>query len=257
MRFYTNILVLLLLSIFAVLIEDTVDASQGALLRQGVSVEVRQGGVLSSEGRQPEKSPAMAETHGRKAERPEPGHPALGEILPLWSCIPFAGILLSIALFPLAAPEFWHNHFGKVSAFWAMLLGIPFLVAYRGIALYEMLHIILADYVPFIVLLWALYTVSGGILLRGSLRGTPRVNVTMLIIGTLIPIEFLPEPVATIAAWTPFPYLSYAPARMFVAFSWAEAGSLIVRQSIWLLVAVVLAKAVFALGSRRIAMNGG
>ncbi|MFH2115669.1 MAG: ABC-2 family transporter protein, partial [Spirochaetota bacterium] len=79
----------------------------------------------------------------------------------------------------------------------------------------------------------------------------------MLIIGTLIPIEFLPEPVATIAAWTPFPYLSYAPARMFVAFSWAEAGSLIVRQSIWLLVAVVLAKAVFALGSRRIAMNGG
>ena len=79
----------------------------------------------------------------------------------------------------------------------------------------------------------------------------------MLIIGTLIPLEFLPGKVAALAIWTPFPYLSYAPARIFVAFSWAEAGSLIARQLIWLLVAVLLAKAVFALGSRRIAMNGG
>jgi ABC-2 type transport system permease protein len=79
----------------------------------------------------------------------------------------------------------------------------------------------------------------------------------MLIIGTLIPIEFLPDEVVAIALWTPFPYLSYAPARIFVAFSWAQAGSLIARQLIWLVVAVALAKLVFALGSRRIAMNGG
>ncbi len=111
---------------------------------------------------------------------------ALGEILPLWSCLPFAGILLSIALLPLIAPEFWHHHFGKISAFWALLLGGPFLVAYRWEALHEILHIILADYVPFIVLLWALYTVSGGILLRGRLRGTPVVNVVMLLIGTVL-----------------------------------------------------------------------
>jgi len=114
------------------------------------------------------------------------GHANLGEVLPLWSCIPFAGMLLSIALFPLLAPDFWHHHFGKVSAFWAAALGLPFLVTFKGVAMYEILHIVLADYVPFIILLWSLYTVSGGILLRGRLRGTPIVNVVILIIGTLL-----------------------------------------------------------------------
>ncbi len=113
-------------------------------------------------------------------------HGNLGETLPLWSCVPFACMLLSIALCPLLAPNFWHHHFGKVSFFWAVSLAVPFLVVYRGVALYEILHIVLADYVPFIILLWSLYTVSGGILLRGSLRGTPVVNLIMLIIGTAL-----------------------------------------------------------------------
>jgi Na+/H+ antiporter NhaD/arsenite permease-like protein len=82
--------------------------------------------------------------------------------------------------------EFWHHHFGKISAFWAASLGLPFLIAFKGDALYEILHITLADYVPFIILLWSLYTVSGGILLRGKLRGTPVVNLIMLIIGTAL-----------------------------------------------------------------------
>ncbi len=114
------------------------------------------------------------------------GHANIGELLPLWSCIPFAGILLSIALFPLVLPDFWHHHFGKISAFWSATLSIPFLIVFKGAALYEILHIILADYVPFIILLWSLYTVSGGILVRGTLRGTPIVNLAMLIIGTLL-----------------------------------------------------------------------
>jgi hypothetical protein len=76
------------------------------------------------------------------------GHEDLGPVLPLWSCIPFACMLLSIALFPLLAPEFWHHHFGKVSAFWAMAMAGPFLFIYKGTALYEIVHIILADYVP-------------------------------------------------------------------------------------------------------------
>ena len=113
-------------------------------------------------------------------------HPDLGPVLPLWSCVPFACMLLSIALFPLVAPEFWHHHFGKVSAFWAATMAVPFLIVYKGTALYEIIHIILADYVPFIILLWSLYTVSGGILLRGSLRGTPIVNVTILALGTIL-----------------------------------------------------------------------
>jgi Na+/H+ antiporter NhaD/arsenite permease-like protein len=122
---------------------------------------------------------ADSESHGH-------GHINLGEVLPLWSCIPFACMLLSIALFPLLAPRFWHHHFGKVSAFWAMSLGLPFLIAYKGAALHEILHIVLADYVPFIILLWALFTISGGILLRGTLRGTPVINTILILIGTVL-----------------------------------------------------------------------
>ena len=110
----------------------------------------------------------------------------LGAHLPIWSCLPFAGMLLSIALWPLAAPEFWHHHFGKISGFWALCMAVPFTLGYKGLAIYEILHILLADYVPFIILLWSLYTVSGGILLRGSLRGTPTVNLIMLAIGTVL-----------------------------------------------------------------------
>ena len=124
--------------------------------------------------------------HGQSDGHHGDGHADLGKILPLWSCIPFACMLLSIALCPLLMPDFWHHHFGKISALWAASLGIPFLIVFRGDALYEILHIILADYVPFIILLWSLYTVSGGILLRGKLRGTPVVNLIILIIGTAL-----------------------------------------------------------------------
>jgi Na+/H+ antiporter NhaD/arsenite permease-like protein len=111
---------------------------------------------------------------------------AIGVGLPLWSVLPFVGILLSIALFPLLAPHFWHRHYPKVSLGWALLFAVPFLFAYRGDAWEEILHIALIDYIPFIILLWGLFTVSGGIVLRGSLAGTPKVNTAFLLIGTFI-----------------------------------------------------------------------
>ena len=129
---------------------------------------------------------SASESHDTSGGGHGHGHPNLGETLPLWSCIPFALMLLSIALCPLLMPEFWHHHFGKISGFWAASLAVPFLITFRGGAVYEILHIILADYVPFIILLWSLYTVSGGILLRGTLRGTPIVNVAILVIGSLL-----------------------------------------------------------------------
>ena len=101
------------------------------------------------------------------------GGEELGASLPLWSVLPFVGILLSIALFPLLAPRFWHHHFPKVSAFWAVTFALPFVVAYRGLAVHDILHIYIVDYIPFIILLWALFTVAGGILVRGSFAGTP------------------------------------------------------------------------------------
>ncbi len=112
--------------------------------------------------------------------------PELGSILPLWSIVPFAGILLSIAIFPLVAPDLWHHHFPKISAAWALLFAVPFMIAYGGEAWHEILHIYLVDYIPFIILLWGLYTVSGGILVRGKMKGTPVVNTTFLLIGTVI-----------------------------------------------------------------------
>ncbi len=78
-----------------------------------------------------------------------------------------------------------------------------------------------------------------------------------LVVGTLIPIEFLPEAAARLSLWTPFPYLSYAPARLLVAFSWEEAARLIGGQLAWIALGMALARGTFALGSRRVALNGG
>jgi Na+/H+ antiporter NhaD/arsenite permease-like protein len=110
----------------------------------------------------------------------------LGAVLPVWSALPFAGILLSIALFPLAAPTFWHHHFPKVSAAWAAALVVPFVLAHGGPALHEIAHTAIIDYVPFIILLATLFTIGGGIYVRGSLRGTPLVNAVLMVIGTAL-----------------------------------------------------------------------
>lgn len=110
----------------------------------------------------------------------------LGEVLPLWSVVPFVGILLSIATGPLINEDWWHHNFPKVSAVWAILFAIPFLIAYGGAALHEILHIYLLDYIPFIILLWGLFTVGGGIVIRGKLAGTPIANTTLILIGTLL-----------------------------------------------------------------------
>ena len=104
----------------------------------------------------------------------------------LWG-LPFAGMLLSIALFPLVAPAFWHHHFGKIAAAWALVFLVPFAFAFGwGTALGTLVHALLEEYIPFIVLLAALYTVAGGICVRGNLHGTPRLNTTILALGTLL-----------------------------------------------------------------------
>lgn len=111
---------------------------------------------------------------------------SLGEQLSLWWVVPFAGILLSIALFPLLAPHFWHKHFPKISLAWALVFAVPFYIFYSEHAIHEILHIYFLDYIPFIVLLWGLFTISGGILIKGTLKGTPVVNLLIILIGTAI-----------------------------------------------------------------------
>ena len=110
-----------------------------------------------------------------------------GRKLGLVWVLPFAGILLSIAVLPLLAPAFWHHHFGKVSAGCALAFVVPF-AAMHGttMATHEVLHTLLLEYVPFIVLLLALFTVCGGIRVVGNLRGSPLTNTSLLAIGTFL-----------------------------------------------------------------------
>ena len=110
-----------------------------------------------------------------------------GEGLAIFWVIPFVGILLSIAVFPLVAEEFWHHNFGKISLFWAASLILPFLVS-QGfkITVYEILHVGLLEYIPFIILLLALFTISGGVRLKGTLVGTPTLNTIIIFVGTAL-----------------------------------------------------------------------
>ena len=109
------------------------------------------------------------------------------ENLSIFWVIPFVGILLSIAVFPLVAPHYWHHNFGKISLFWALSFIVPFFIK-EGfeITLYELLHVGLLEYIPFIILLLALFTISGGVQLTGSLVGTPVVNTLIIFIGTVL-----------------------------------------------------------------------
>ncbi|HET9616737.1 MAG TPA: sodium:proton antiporter [Pseudolabrys sp.] len=104
----------------------------------------------------------------------------------VWA-LPFAGLLLTIATGPLLSPNFWHHHYGKIAAGWALLTLIPMALAFGApAALAGFVHAMLAEYMSFIVLLFALYTVAGGLLVTGNLGGRPLANTGVLAFGTLI-----------------------------------------------------------------------
>ena len=110
-----------------------------------------------------------------------------GAALSLWWGVPFAGVLLSIAVMPLLAPIFWHHHFGKVTAAWSLAFLLPFAMVFGpGLATASFVHALLAEYVPFVILLTALFTVAGGIYIRGNLHGTPALNTIILMIGAVL-----------------------------------------------------------------------
>ncbi len=109
-----------------------------------------------------------------------------GQLSVLWG-VPFAGLLLSIAVMPLLAPIFWHHHFGKVAAAWALAFLLPFAATFgAGAAVVNLAHALLAEYIPFIILLTALFTVAGGIYIRGNLHGSPGLNTSILAIGAVL-----------------------------------------------------------------------
>ncbi len=103
----------------------------------------------------------------------------------LWG-LPFAGLLLSIAFVPLFAPKLWHDHYGTVAALWALGLLVPFAATFGAAeALHNVVHAIVLEYIPFVAMLFALFTIAGGICLRGALAGTPAVNTGLLALGAV------------------------------------------------------------------------
>ena len=112
---------------------------------------------------------------------------SIGEELSLFSLMPFCGILLSIALFPIILPVFWHKNFGKISLFWICMLLIP-LILWKGFlfVFHEITHVFFLEYIPFILLLFSLYTISGGIRIKGELSGSPKMNVAIISIGIIL-----------------------------------------------------------------------
>ena len=114
------------------------------------------------------------------------GMPDGAQLSLLWG-IPFALILLSIATGPLLFAHTWHHHFGKITAGWTLLFLLPFMATYGvGAGVGTIAHALVEEYIPFILLLLALYTVSGGILVWGNLHGSAKLNTTILAIGTVL-----------------------------------------------------------------------
>jgi Na+/H+ antiporter NhaD/arsenite permease-like protein len=112
------------------------------------------------------------------------GHPL---DLPIWTVLPFAGLLLSIAILPLATPHFWESNRNRAltAAFFALPVAVYLIVAHGAAGAHELLEKA-KEYTSFILLLGALFVVTGGIRMRGSLSGTPLLNTALLGLGAVL-----------------------------------------------------------------------
>ena len=107
--------------------------------------------------------------------------------VPVWLCLPFAGLLLCIAVMPLVKGEWWDAHKPHVVILWILAMMIPFSVVYGvGEMAETVLDCAVNDYVTFIILLFGLFCVSGNITMEGDFAGSPRVNVGLLALGTIL-----------------------------------------------------------------------
>ena len=109
--------------------------------------------------------------------------PAHDVTFPWWSVLPFVGLLLSIAILPLAAPHWWEDH--KHKAWVGLAFSIPIVLVilqHEPAELAKTTH----DYLAFVALLGSLFVVAGGIVLDGDLRDTPAINTLFLGIGAVL-----------------------------------------------------------------------
>jgi Na+/H+ antiporter NhaD/arsenite permease-like protein len=110
----------------------------------------------------------------------------LGAALPFWTVLPFVGLLLAIALLPLFAGHFWDKNANK--ALVAALFSLPVvleLASFGPAGLHQLVEKG-QEYLSFILLLLALFVITGGIVVRGSLSGTPLVNTGIFGLGAVL-----------------------------------------------------------------------
>ena len=110
-----------------------------------------------------------------------------GADYPHYGLCHFLGMILSIAIFPLVLPKFWSKHYGTVSFIWAAitLIGLGLTLGF-GISLHALIVVMFEQFFPFIFLLLSLFTITGGINLKGNLAGNPRLNTFILLIGAIL-----------------------------------------------------------------------
>lgn len=110
-----------------------------------------------------------------------------GETLSLGWGLPFVGMLLSLALMPLLATRFWEAHYGKVALGWAFVTIISLMITFGfSLAKAEILRTFFHDYLPFIIMIGALYTISGGLRIESEAQATPAMNTGLLALGTFL-----------------------------------------------------------------------
>lgn len=111
----------------------------------------------------------------------------LGAHLSALYALPFAGLLLCVAIMPLVAGHFWEHHLGKIAGFWAACVLIPLAVLEDPyIALFQFAHTAVLEYMPFVILILGLYTAAGGLVVEGAVAGNPSRNTGLLAAGSIL-----------------------------------------------------------------------
>jgi len=109
-----------------------------------------------------------------------------GSELPFWTVLPFATLLLSIAILPLVAAHFWEKNRNKAIVSALLAAPVLFLLLTHGEEGAHVLAEKASEFASFILLLGSLFIVTGGVVVRGSLAGTPLVNTVILGLGSLL-----------------------------------------------------------------------
>ena len=123
-----------------------------ALVTGGADAWAEDEALGGSDGVAADDHATDAAGHGEAGEDHAAPHLDGGQLNLIW-VVPFVGILLSVAIFPLVLPHFWHRYFGGVSAFWALAFLVPFGILFGAdLALLDLLHVALLEYLPFIMI---------------------------------------------------------------------------------------------------------